>query len=114
MLRGPVQWQIDFGQSRRGEFEGLATLHDRLDQLRAQKSKIDEAPDVAPGYAVTSGEFLQRPSSPGGQLLKPRAPAGDLASGLKTLSCLMSASMKRGSSFRALAALRIACLYGAG
>ena len=38
-LLGPVQWQIEFGQTRRGERDGLPALQDRLDQLRAQKAR---------------------------------------------------------------------------
>jgi hypothetical protein len=34
-LLGPVQWQIEFGQTRSGGRDGLPALQDRLDQLRA-------------------------------------------------------------------------------
>ena len=34
-LLGPVQRQIEFGQTRRGELDGLPALQDRFDQLRA-------------------------------------------------------------------------------
>jgi hypothetical protein len=34
-LLGPVQRQIEFGQTRRGELDGLPALHDRLDQRGA-------------------------------------------------------------------------------
>jgi hypothetical protein len=35
VLLGPVQRQIEFGQPRRSELNGLAALQDCLDQLRA-------------------------------------------------------------------------------
>jgi hypothetical protein len=35
VLLGPVERQIEFGETRRGEFDGLPTLQARLDQLRA-------------------------------------------------------------------------------
>ena len=34
-LLGPVQRQIEFGQTRRGERDGLPALQDRFEQLRA-------------------------------------------------------------------------------
>ena len=40
--------------------------------------------------------------------------AGDFASGLNTLSCLISARIKRGSILRTFAARSIAWRYGAG
>ena len=46
-LIGPVERQIEFGKTRRSEFDGLPALQDRLDQLGAQKSEVDEAPDIA-------------------------------------------------------------------
>ena len=39
VLLGPVQRQIEFGQPRRGELDGLPTLQDRLDELRAQEAR---------------------------------------------------------------------------
>ena len=77
VLLGPVERQIEFAQTRRGEFTGLPPLQDRLDQLRAQEGKANETPDVAPGDAVTLGQFLERSNAAGGELLKPRAPARD-------------------------------------
>ena len=35
-LIGPVERQIEFGKTRRSEFDGLPALQDRLDQLRAK------------------------------------------------------------------------------
>ena len=59
-LLGPVERQIEFGQTRRGEHDGLPALQDRFDQLRAQEGKVDKATDVATGNAVAPGEVLQR------------------------------------------------------
>ena len=75
MLLGPVQWQIEFAQTRRGELDGLLAFEDRLDQPRAQESQADKAPDVASADAVTPGQFLKRSSAPSGQLSKPCTPA---------------------------------------
>src|SRR5437660_7554611 len=74
VLLRPVQRQIEFGQLRRGELDGLPTLQDRLDQLRAQKGEVNETANVAPGNAVTLGQLLERSGTAGGELLKPRAP----------------------------------------
>ena len=59
-LLGPVQRQIKFGQTRRGQLDGLPALHDRFDQFRAQKRKTNEPADITPGDAVTLGQRLQR------------------------------------------------------
>jgi len=59
VLLGPVQRQIEFGQPRRGELDGLPALQDRLDQLRAQEGEANETANVAPGNAVTLGQYLQ-------------------------------------------------------
>ena len=42
MLLRLVQRQIQFGQPRRGELDGLPALQDRLDQLRAQEGEANE------------------------------------------------------------------------
>jgi hypothetical protein len=39
-LIGPVERQIEFGKTRRSEFDGLPALQDRLDQLGAQKGEV--------------------------------------------------------------------------
>src|SRR5437016_1724151 len=52
-LLGPIQWQIEFGQTRRGELDGLPAWQDRFDQLRAQEGETNEPADVAPGDVVT-------------------------------------------------------------
>src|SRR5689334_11405930 len=62
MLLRPVQRQIEFGQPRRRERDGLPALQDRLDQLRAQEGEANETANVAPGNAVTLGQLLERPS----------------------------------------------------
>ena len=72
MLLGPVQRQIEFGQPRRRELDGLPALEDRRDQLRAQKGEANETPNVAPGNTVTLGQLLERSGMAGGKLLKPR------------------------------------------
>src|SRR6201993_4753701 len=74
VLLRPVQRQIEFGQARRGELDGLSALQDRLDQLRAQEGETDKSANVAPGNAVTLGQFLKRSGTAGGELLKPCAP----------------------------------------
>src|SRR5262252_10858111 len=47
-LLGPVQWQIELGQTRRGQLDGLPALQDRVDQLWAQKGEANKPADVAP------------------------------------------------------------------
>src|ERR1700719_2156972 len=74
VLLGPVQRQVEFGQPRRGEFDGLPALQDRLDQLRAQEGEANETANVAPGNTVTLGQFLERTGAAADELLKPRAP----------------------------------------
>src|SRR6478736_6778193 len=74
LLLCPVQRQIEFGQPRRSERDGLPALQDRLDQLRAQEGGANETANVAPGNAVTFGQLLERSGAGGGELLKPRAP----------------------------------------
>src|SRR3984893_3363879 len=76
-LIGPVERQIEFGETRRSEFDRLPAVQDRLDQLGAQKGEVDEAPDIATGDAVALGHFPQRSGASGGKLFDPRAPAGD-------------------------------------
>src|ERR1700738_4068288 len=76
-LIGPVERQIEFGETRRSELDGLPALQDHLDQLRAQKGEVDEAPDIATSDAVALGQFPQRSGASGGELLEPRAPAGN-------------------------------------
>src|SRR5947207_14922858 len=75
VLLRPVQRQVEFGQPRRGELDGLPALQDRLDQLRAQEGEVNETANVAPGDAITLGQLLERSGAAGGELLKPRAPA---------------------------------------
>src|SRR5467141_1935823 len=76
-LIGPGERQIEFGKTRRSEFDGLPALQDRLDQLGAEKGEVDEAPDIATGDAVALGQFAQRSGASDGKLLEPRTPAGD-------------------------------------
>src|SRR6201989_2014561 len=74
VLRRPVQRQVEFGEPRRSERDGLPALQDRLDQLRAQEGEANETANVAPGNAVTLGQHLERSGTAGGELLKARAP----------------------------------------
>src|SRR6202045_1163687 len=74
VLLGPVQRQVEFGQPRRGELDGLPALQDRLDQLRAQEGEANETANVAPRNAVTLGHPLERSGAAADELLKPRAP----------------------------------------
>src|ERR1700721_4629231 len=74
LLFRPVQWQIEFGQPRRRERDGVPALQDRLDQLRAQEGEANETANVAPRNAVTLGQILERPGAADGELSKPRAP----------------------------------------
>src|SRR6187200_2789485 len=60
VLLGPAQGQIEFGQTRRGELDGLPPLQDRFDQLRAQEGKVNQAPDVAAGDAIAIGHASGR------------------------------------------------------
>src|SRR6266403_5489080 len=76
-LIGPVERQIEFGETRHGECDRLPALQDHLDQLGAEKGEVDEAPDIATGDAVALGQFPQRSGASGGKLFEPRAPAGD-------------------------------------
>src|SRR5271169_2286591 len=77
VLLRPVQRQIEFGQPRRSELDGLPALQDRLDQPRAQEGEANETANVAPGNAVTLGQHLERSGAAGGELLKPRVPPLD-------------------------------------
>src|ERR1700731_1812054 len=74
VLLGPVQRQIEFGQPRRGELDGLPALQDCLDQLRAPEGETNESANVTPRNAVALGQFLEGSGAAGGELLKPRAP----------------------------------------
>src|SRR5438552_7267475 len=76
-LLGPVERQIEFGETRRSEFDGLPAVQDHLHQLGAQKGEVDEAPDIATGDAVALGQFPQRSGASGGKFLEPCAPARD-------------------------------------
>ena len=44
-----LEGAIEFGKTRRREFDGLPAVQDRLDQLGAQKGEVNEAPDIATG-----------------------------------------------------------------
>src|ERR1700719_2155025 len=74
LLLRPVQRQIEFGQPRRSERDGLPALQDRFDQLRAQEGEANETANVAPGNAVTLGQLLEGSGAAADELLKPRAP----------------------------------------
>src|ERR1700719_2064013 len=74
VLLRPVQRQIELGQPRRGELDGLPALQDRLDQLWAQEGEANETANVAPANALTLGQLLERSGAAADELLKPRAP----------------------------------------
>ena len=59
VLLGPVERQIEFAQTRRGERDGVPALQDRVDQKRAQEGEVDQAPDVTPCDAVALGQLLE-------------------------------------------------------
>src|SRR5438552_11400572 len=69
LLLRPVHRQIELGQPRRSERDGLPALQDRLDQLRAQEGEANEAAYVAPGDAIALGQLLERSGAAGGELL---------------------------------------------
>src|SRR5258707_13932908 len=77
VLLRPVQRQVEFGQPRRRERDGLPALQDRLDQLRAQEGEANETANVAPGNAVTLGQLLERSGAARGELRQPPAPPRD-------------------------------------
>src|ERR1700731_4518676 len=74
LLLRPVQRQIEFGQPRRRERDGLPALQDRLDQLRAQEGGAKERGNVARGNAFPLGHPRERSGPAADELLKPRAP----------------------------------------
>src|SRR5438132_3820112 len=76
-LIGPVERQIEFGETRRSEFDRLSALQDHLDQLGAQKGEVHEAPDIATSDALALGQFPQRSDASGGKLLAPCSPKRD-------------------------------------
>src|SRR6516164_9026040 len=75
VLLGPVERQIEFGQTRGSKLDRLPALQDRLDQLWAQEGQTNKTPDVAPADAVAFGQLLQRSRAAGDQLVKPRPSA---------------------------------------
>ena len=44
VLVGPIERQIEFGETRRRKLDGLPTVQDRLDYLGLQESEVDETP----------------------------------------------------------------------
>ena len=77
VLLGPVERQVEFAQTRRGELDGLVALQDRVDEPRAQEGEVNQAPDVTPGGAVALGQLLERSGTSRGQLVKPCTPTHD-------------------------------------
>src|SRR6516165_9610844 len=75
VLLGPVERQIEFGQTRRRKLDRLPALQDCLDQLWAQEGQTNKTPDVAPADAVAFGQLLQRSRATAGQLVEPRSSA---------------------------------------
>src|SRR5438093_13623845 len=76
-LIGPVERQIEFGETCRGEFDRLPAVQDHLDQLGAEKGEVDEAPDIATRDAIALCQFPQRSGASRGKLIEPRTPARD-------------------------------------
>src|SRR4029453_16476344 len=76
-LIGPVERQIEFSETGCRQFDGLPAVQDRLDQLRAQKGEVDEAPDIATRDTIALGQFPERPGASRGKLLEPSVPACD-------------------------------------
>src|SRR5712671_2811215 len=60
VLLDPVERQIEFGQTRRGELDGLPALQDRFDQLRAQEGEANETSDVRASGRVERVSWLLR------------------------------------------------------
>src|SRR6516165_4149922 len=75
VLLGPVERQVELGQTRRGKLDRLPALQDCLDQLWAQEGQTNKTPDVAPADAVAFGQLLQRSRAAADQLVKPHASA---------------------------------------
>ena len=74
VLLGPVERQIEFGQTRRGDLDGLAALQHRFDERGAQKRQIDEAPNVAPAYSIAFRAAIgARPLASSSNHARPRA-----------------------------------------
>src|SRR5215472_10135174 len=77
VLLGPVERQIEFGQTRRRKLDRLPALQDRLDQLWAQEGQTNKTPYIAAADAIAFGQLLQRSRAAGDQLVKPRPSACD-------------------------------------
>jgi hypothetical protein len=90
VLLGPVQRQIEFGQTRRSEVDGLPALQDRFEKLWAQEGEANQTPDVAPGDPVALGQLVERPVASSSNHVRPRTIA------------LISAGSHRDLSFAAL------------
>src|SRR6516225_3164633 len=75
VLLGPVERQIEFGQTRGSKLGRLPAVQDRLDQLWAQEGQTNKTTDVAPADAVAFGQLLQRSHAAGDQLVKPHPSA---------------------------------------
>ena len=84
MLLGPVERQIEFAQSRRGERDGLPAFQYGVDEPRAQEGEVNQAPNVTPADAVALSQFLERSDTPRGQLLKPSSRSSSTTSGLSS------------------------------
>src|ERR1700731_5042571 len=76
-LVGPVERQIEFGETCRGEFDRLPAVQDRVDQLGAEKGEVDEGRAIAPRVTIPLGQFPQRSGASRGKLLEPRSSARD-------------------------------------
>src|SRR5947209_3003366 len=77
VLLRPVQRQIEFGQTRRGELDRLPALQNRINELRAQKRDVDKAADITSADPVALRQIPERSGPASSQLIKPRAAARD-------------------------------------
>ena len=85
VLLGPVERQIEFGQTRRGDLDGLAALQHRFDERGAQKREIDEAPNVAPAYSIAFRAAIG--ARPLASSSNPRAAARDCLDQRRIMFC---------------------------
>ena len=44
VLLSPIERQIEFGETRGGELDGLPALQDYINELWAQEGEVDKAP----------------------------------------------------------------------
>src|SRR6516165_533993 len=111
VLLGPVERQIEFGQTRRRKLDRLPAVQDRLDQLWPQEGQTNKTPDVAPADAVAFGQLLQRSHAAGDQLVKPHPSACNRLDQRRIASRRISKSVMLGPVGRLRIELRDAIEY---